>query len=727
MQPLQDSNEMAAFSSDDAVAPALARLRPGLAASVPRVLFESNDAENLHGLRSGLRDLDVELVSAASGTQAMAQLHMHDFIAIVLDAKGGMDGFETARRIRANPRSSETPIIFLHAQRGGDPKHGTGYALLAADYLFMPVSPTALKMQIERLIDTWYASSTSASDAWAEHLIAEHAGDYVALLDRSGAWLYAGASYQRQFGVSIPSDDDYVVLVHEQDRERVRAELAAATELACHERSRRMQYRVTAHPERYFETDTFPIRDASTKVVKLVLVSQDITERRKREAYVLHQSLHDALTGLPNRTLLSDRISQAIMHRERMHATVALLFIDLDHFKEVNDTLGHAAGDALLLNVAERLCCCVRDGDTVARLGGDEFVVMLPGLHDAHSAGLVAAKIVALVSDPYDIAGRKVHVAPSIGIATLPGDGADADSLLHNADTAMYCAKRQGGARYCFFTSEMEEAASRKLALGAALRRAIGEGEFSVHYQPKIDARSGAICAFKAHIVWFRHDDESVGPDVLVPIAEESGQLESIGRWVLGAAVGQLQRWHGLGFEDLPIAVNLSAQQLRRDDVASHLDAVLRDAGIAPTLLEIEFTEAAVMGNPAQAMRALQQIHALGIPITIDDFGTGSSSPAFLRRLPVDKLKIAPAFVRHGADDPVDAAIVKAIIDLGHALNLTVIADGVETADQLAFLVEQGCDEMQGNYFSAAVSHDDALGLLRRGPFQLAAKGGMMS
>jgi predicted signal transduction protein with EAL and GGDEF domain len=355
----------------------------------------------------------------------------------------------------------------------------------------------------------------------------------------------------------------------------------------------------------------------------------------------------------------------------------------------------------------------------VARLGGDEFVVMLLGLHDQQDAALVADKIVSIVSGACHIEGSELRVTPSIGIAVFPDDGHNADTLLRNADIAMYHAKRQGGGRFSFFTEQMQEVASRKLALGAALQRAICAEEFCMHYQPKINARSGAISGFEALIRWPQAGGEFISPSVFIPVAEESGRIEAIGRWAICETARQLRRWRNLGIEDMPIAVNMSALQFRRDDVASALEAVVRDAGIVPSTLEVELTETGVMSNPTLAVQTLKQIHALGITVAIDDFGTGYSSLAYLKRLPIDKLKIDASFVRDIANDPSDAAIVMAIITLAHVLNLTVIAEGVETAEQVAFLIAHGCDEMQGNFFSPPVPNDQALALLRRGPFDI--------
>jgi EAL domain-containing protein (putative c-di-GMP-specific phosphodiesterase class I) len=284
----------------------------------------------------------------------------------------------------------------------------------------------------------------------------------------------------------------------------------------------------------------------------------------------------------------------------------------------------------------------------------------------------------------------------------------------------MYHAKRDGGARYCFFAPQMQEAASRRLALGHALQRAIRAGEFVMHYQPKVNAASGAICGFEALIRWPQGDGSSIPPSLFIPIAEETGRIDPIGAWAIQQVAAELQRWRALGIDNIPIAVNVSALQFRRDDVAHSLAMAVEAAGIMPSQLEVELTESGVMANPVQAIETLHQIHSLGMTIAIDDFGTGYSSLAYLKRFPIDKLKIDASFVRDIATDPDDAAIVLAIIGLAHVLKLTVIAEGVETEAQTAFLTEHGCDELQGNYFSGAVSNADALGLLRRGPFSVA-------
>jgi diguanylate cyclase (GGDEF)-like protein/PAS domain S-box-containing protein len=728
------------------------------------VLLVNDDPGTLFALRTVLGDLDAEIVTAASGEQALLRLLKQDFCVILMDVKmAGLDGFETARLVRSRPRSRATPIVFLTSHRASDLDRSRGYEVGASDYVFMPVAPEVLKAKVQAFIDGaaaaielrrtpaaapqpsaisdagrleralhddhreyWSGDGTGdrsgavadrAPDADAERLILEHAGEYVALLDAAGNWRYASPSYRAECGPRVAAGMSYLDVVAPLDRERVRALLEHPPLGQSHWR---LQYRVLGRSERHFESDANLIRSQSGALTQLVLVSHDITERKEMEAYVLHQSLHDSLTGLPNRLLLLDRLSQATAHRERLHARVAVLFLDLDHFKEVNDTLGHAAGDRLLQVITERLVACVREGDTVARVGGDEFVVMLVDLHQLADAALVADKILGAVSSACQIEGSELHVTPSIGLAIFPEDGGDPDTLLRNADTAMYAAKRDGGGHYCFFTPEMQVVASQRLALGSALQRAIRDKEFVMHYQPKVDTGSGAIIGFEALIRWPQPGGRAIPPSQFIPVAEETGRIDPIGAWAIREVAAELQRWSALGFGDVPIAVNVSALQFRREDVAYSLNSAVEQVHVRPELLEVELTESGVMTDPAQAIDTLHRIHALGMTIAIDDFGTGYSSLAYLKRFPIDKLKIDASFVRDIATDPGDAAIVRAIITLAHVLDLTVIAEGVETEAQLAFLIAHGCDQIQGHYFSAAVSNDDALALLRRGPFSIA-------
>jgi diguanylate cyclase (GGDEF)-like protein/PAS domain S-box-containing protein len=726
-----------------------------------RVLLVNDDPGTLFALHTILSDLDASIETAVSGEDALMRLLKRDFAVIILDVKmTGIDGFETARLIRQRPSSKHTPIIFLTSHRATEIDRATGYELGAVDYVFMPVAPEVLKskaqvyldaarkgarpgppeLELENLnqalrrelehmiqlneamqseIATFQQGQNVSLLGMVERLIIKHAGDYVALLDTGFKWVFASPAYQAELEAAVQPGASYLDVIHVDDREQVRAGLLAMINDGT---PARLQYRLPMpdRGDRHFESDISLIHDGDGKIEHLLMLSRDITERKEMEAYILHQSFHDALTGLPNRLLLEDRMKQATAHVDRQHVPMAVLFIDLDRFKDINDTLGHAAGDRLLQEVAERLGKCVRNGDTVARLSGDEFVVLLAGLQEVQDAALVSEKIVEAVAEPCLIAGKELRVSPSIGIAIFPDDGRQPDELLRNADTAMYHSKQEGRGRFSFFTAHMNEVANQRLTVGGALQRALVHDEFVLHYQPKVSASSGEICGFEALIRWPQQDGSWIPPSQFIPIAEETGRIEPIGKWALREAALQAKRWMKNGVDGKPIAVNVSAQQFRRDSVAQYVETVLRETGIPPAMLEAELTESAVMTDPMKAIQALNKIRDLGVHISIDDFGTGYSSLAYLKRFPLNKLKIDTAFVRDIATDPEDAAIVVAIITLAHTLNLTVIAEGVETAEQMAFLIDRGCDEMQGNYFSKPVSADDAMKLLKNGRFDLA-------
>jgi diguanylate cyclase (GGDEF)-like protein/PAS domain S-box-containing protein len=702
-----------------------------------RLLLVNDNPSELFALHTILSDLEATTLTARSGREALALLLQQDFAVIILDVKmPGMDGFETAGLIRQRPSSKHTPIIFLTAHRATDLDCARGYELGAVDYLFMPVASEVLKSKVKAFIEldknhrymrqkdnqVLRAEITAREQAEAialqsetAHLIVQNTADYVALLEAEGRWLYANPSYHARFGTNTTLlGSNFFDLVHADDRERMRK---AFCRLVASGEAARMQYRVLlpTSGERFLESEASLVHDTSGKVAQVVMVSRDITERKEMEAYVWRLSYHDPLTELPNRALLEDRMKQVTAYEDRRHSHAAVLFIDLDRFKDINDSLGHAAGDHLLQEVAKRLSRCVREEDTVARLGGDEFIALLVGIQDAHNAALVANKIIATVSAPCRIGGRELRVSPSIGIAIFPNDGKNIEALMRNADTAMYHAKQAGRSQFMFFTPQMNETASRRLAISSALQRAIEQGEFALHYQPRVCATSGEIRGFEALIRWPQPNGEWIPPSQFIPIAEETGIIKAIGKWVIREACCQVQRWSAEALPVQPVAVNVSARQFCRDGVVQTMKDILRETGIPPTMLEAELTESTVMADPVAAAKILHEIRGLGVHIAIDDFGTGYSSLACLKRFPVDTLKIDAAFVRDIATDSDDGAIVSAIIALAHHLNLTVVAEGVETADQMAFLVEHGCEEIQGYYFSKPLPQDQARALLTSG------------
>jgi len=435
----------------------------------------------------------------------------------------------------------------------------------------------------------------------------------------------------------------------------------------------------------------------------VVLTSRDITHRKAAEARIQYLAHHDFLTDLPNRALMQDRLNVALAQARRCGSVVGGLFIDLDRFKVVNDTLGHAAGDVLLQQAAERLRRCTREGDTVARLGGDEFTVVLPNLTGAQDAGRVAQKVLQELAQPMQIDGQEIIVSASIGISLFPADATSGDDLIRNADTAMYSAKELGRNRFQFYTAELNVQMQERLAIEQGLRLAEQRKELHLLYQPKVDLSSRAIIGVEALLRWYHPRLGWISPARFIPVAEETGLIVPIGEWVLRTACRQIRDWCDKGIQ-LPVAVNLSARQFREPDLAQTINRIRSESGVAPEYLEIEITESGALLNTGSAIATLGQLNANGINIAIDDFGTGYSSLSYLKRLPIDTLKIDRSFIDNVAADSGDGAIVAAIIALAHSLNLKVVAEGVETESQVAFLSRCGCDFAQGFLFSPSVT-----------------------
>ena len=432
--------------------------------------------------------------------------------------------------------------------------------------------------------------------------------------------------------------------------------------------------------------------------------------RKKAESNLTFLANHDALTSLPNRFMFNERLTQALARAHRQDKMVAVLFIDLDRFKVINDTLGHDAGDRLLIELAGQLRGCLRENDTIARQGGDEFVVLIEDIKDSSQVTGVAQKILETVAEAHVLGGQEFHVTASIGISVYPDEGADLQTLLKNADIAMYRAKEQGKNNFQLYSAEMNQHTFERLALETSLRRAIERQEFLLHYQPKVDFRSGRVTGVEALVRWNHPELGMVSPVQFIPLAEETGLIGPIGDWVLRTACAEARRWVTNGASEISVAVNLSARQFSHEDLARNIQSVLRESGLEPRFLEIEITESTVMHDAKRAARVLQQLKDMGIRVAIDDFGTGYSSLGYLKRFPIDGVKIDRSFILDIPHDNDDVAITRAVIAMAHSLHLKVIAEGVETAAQFEFLHNHDCDEMQGLYFSAPV---DAAALAR--------------
>ena len=590
--------------------------------------------------------------------------------------------------------------------------------------------------------------------------LAENVPHRIYAKDAQGRFIFANGAVARGMGVSDPAEllgkTDFDFYPREQASEYARQE----QEVLCHGRAllnheEHVQYLLLSK-EVWLITTKVPVHDEAGRIVGLVGINYDITaqksaelalqaahaqaaatarqlqatvarldlevkERQRFEQELRHQAMHDPLTGLPNRVLLMDRIDHAIELARRRDHELTLLFIDLDRFKIVNDSLGHAAGDELLRVVTRRIGSCVRSGDTFARLGGDEFVLLLPNPMPADALATLTNRLARVVAKPVLVSNRQVSVTCSLGYSVYPHDGADAITLLKHADAAMYGAKEDGGNRVRRYTPELRSHAGERLEVEAQLKQALERGEFLLHYQPQVEIASGRIIGVEALVRWQHPVRGLVPPLEFIPLAEESGLIEPIGEWVLRTACAQAAAWQCSGLPALRMGINLSAWQFLNPALESVVAQALTEHGLAPGQLEIEITESLSMKNPEETIRILTSFKTLGIGIAIDDFGTGYSNLAYLRRFPVHRIKLDRAFVSELGSPSSSHAIVEAIVAMAHKLDLEVIAEGVETAEQREQLLRYGCDALQGYWFSRPVDAASCEALLRTHCGQVAA------
>ncbi len=459
---------------------------------------------------------------------------------------------------------------------------------------------------------------------------------------------------------------------------------------------------------------TSTVLDDAGQVTHYVSVFSDITPFKESQAQLEQLAHHDPLTGLPNRLLFLARLEHALERARREGGRVAVLFFDLDHFKNINDSLGHPAGDCLLQAVTVRLQDSVREEDTVARLGGDEFTLLLEGLQESRDAGTVAEKALQVLAKPFDLDGHEAYVTGSVGISLFPDDGQDVTTLLKNADSALYQAKEQGRNSYHFYTKDLTATAFKRLALESSLRRAVAGGEFTLYYQPQIALASGQIVGAEALVRWRHPERGLVLPAEFIPMSESTGLIMTLGEWVLRTACAQAKTWQNEGLPPLRMAVNISSIQVTRGRITDTVERVLEETGLDPCYIELEITESLIMQQTKQTFATLDALKTMGVMLAIDDFGTGYSSLSYLKRLPLHRLKIDKSFVRDIPEDPNDVAITRAVIALGDHLHLVVVAEGVETQTQMEFLRSSGCDEAQGYLYGAPLPPIEFAELIRR-------------
>jgi diguanylate cyclase (GGDEF)-like protein/PAS domain S-box-containing protein len=648
---------------------------------------------------------DVELTHTECMGDAEKHLAENAFDVILLDlGLPDAHGLEAVQRIiAAAPRS---PLVVLS---GMDDESMGVQALLegAQDYLIKgQIEPRELLRSLRYAI----ARKKIEEELFAEKELAEVTlrciGDAVICTDPSGRITFLNPIAETMTGSSLmeavgkPMDKAFKIL-DAINRERAPNPMERISE---HSPGNCSPWNcILVRPDRseiHIQDSVSPIRDRQGNVMGTVAVLRDVSAARAMAKQIVHAAEHDFLTGLPNRTLLFDRLSQAVLLAKRHMHHVAVLFLDLDGFKHINDSLGHAIGDEVLRSVAKRLRTCMRMPDTVSRQGGDEFVVLLQEVKQQEDAAIAAVRILHALAEQHFIGGHEhLCVTASIGISIYPGDGLDAETLIKNADTAMYQAKENGRRNYQFYRPEMNIRAVERQSIEEHLRQALERNEFELHYQPQVNLRTRAITGVEALIRWNHPSRGMVPPMQFIPVAEDSGLILPIGAWVLHEACMQAQAWANAGLPRMTMDVNVSPVQFENENFLDDLFAILDETGLDPTSLELEVTEGILMKCPKSKVSTLKILRDKGVRVAIDDFGTGYSSLSYLRKFPLDALKIDQSFIRQLSTTPDETTMVSAIISIGRSLNLRLIAEGIETSEQLAFLQASQCDEGQGYLF----------------------------
>jgi len=691
----------------------------GASRKQPLVLVVDDDATMRMLVGEALAPGGLEVAEAADGHAALEALRRRPPDLVLLDVQmPGPDGFAVCDEIRRHPPSADTPVVMMTGLDDVDSIR-RAYEVGATDFVTKPINWLILGHRVRYLLR---ASANGAELRRSRERLAN-----AQRLARMGSWrlelqtqeLHASDELLALSGLPPSSGplhrDTFFEMVHAEDRGPV---FDAALRCVRDGTPLHIDHRIVLPDgtERILHSHAERIVDENGEGLALEGTAQDVTERKRAEEQIRYLAYHDSLTGLGNRRLFKERLSMAVTQARRNEWLVGVLFLDLDHFKRINDTLGHSVGDQLLQGVADRLVASVRETDLVARhelpsaisrLGGDEFTILLAAIQDPQDLAKVARRILDALSRPFHLGDHEVVISGSIGITAWPEDGADAEVLLRNADTAMYHAKEQGRNNYQFYAQSMNAVALRRLILEGQLRRALEQGEFELHYQPKVSLRDGSITGLEALLRWRDPKLGLVMPADFIPIAEETGLIGPLGDWVARRVCRQIADWTRRGLAPLPVSINLSAQQFRSDKLVEQLWGALRESSVDPHRLELEITESTLMHDPARVVAQLEELRALGIIVSLDDFGTGYSSLSTLRRLPVDVLKVDRSFVREIGSRADDAALAAAIVSMGKALRLRVVAEGVEREEQRALLAAWGCDEMQGFLFSPALPPEE--------------------
>lgn len=706
------------------------------AAPLPQILVVDDTPANLGVLVDHLEMHGYEVLVALGGEEALDRLRYAQPDLILLDVMmPGMDGFETCRRLKANAQTCDIPVIFMTALTNLESKV-SAFGAGGVDYVTKPFQIEELVARVRTHIALRKAQmelleqkSSLEAEVLARHTVEaslrdsefrhrrlfETAGDAILIIDCDGRTVHdLNAQCAHILAMSVDEVrgcylDDLPIFTTLGNAQLVLDALRQNTLMKWDEWSWERLDGVMVSVE--VLCTTYRVGDKLLAQCTL----RDVKARKEAEARVRYLAMHDALTGLPNRTLLMDRLGQAIARARRDGSQVGLLLLDLDHFKHVNDSLGHFVGDALLEEVAMRLRSVLRDSDTPARLGGDEFVIAAGDLSSVVDAEILARRIHAALEPEFQVDGHTLRIGTSIGISLFPGDGDSPSALLQAADTAMYQAKKNGRGNYRLFTSDLTMAAERWHTLSNDLHGACERGEFILQYQPQVSAKDSRITGLEALLRWHHPTEGLIQPGLFIPLLEEHGHLVEVGRWVLRTACAQNAAWQAQGLTKVRVAVNLSAQQFYRGDIVRTVRDALNESGLAPEWLELELTESLTLDDTDVTVRVMEELKAMGVKLSLDDFGTGWSSLAYLRRFPLDRIKIDRSFVRDIVNDRSTAAIVHSILGLARDLKLDCVAEGVETIEQLEHLRSENCAEIQGFLFSRAVGVAEIAELLSSG------------
>jgi diguanylate cyclase (GGDEF)-like protein/PAS domain S-box-containing protein len=691
------------------------------------ILIVDDEERNRRLLELLLRPEGYATITAADGQAALAAVAEHSIDLILLDVMmPSMDGYQLAGILKAGADTKSIPIIMVTAHVDRE----TRMAALAAgveEFLTKPVDRAELWLRVRNLLrlkeygDFLVDYSTvlerqvdeRTADLQRFRLAMDSTADAIFLTSRAtmtfvevNATASLMLGYSRDELLKLGPRDLHATFPGDLEAtfdEIIAGDTAGSMLKTLLRRKDGTEFPIELHRHARKSGDDWII----------VGVLKDITEREAAEERLQHLAHHDNLTGLPNRVLFYETLKKALSFAARKNCRVAVMFLDVDHFKNVNDTLGHATGDKLLAQIATRLVECVRLRDTVGRLGGDEFGLILTMDDDELGAVAVAESIRQALREPFYLAGNHVSVTASIGITMYPSDGLRPETLIKYADTAMYGAKQDGRDIFRFFKPQMNSDVRTRLKLEQSLRKAIDNEEFVLHYQPKVHLGSGRIVGLEALLRWERPGHGMVPPGLFIPLLEETGLIGKVGTWVIGQACKQIAAWARSDIGPMRIAVNVSGRQFLDRELDDDIGTAILAHGIPPGALELELTESSLMANTERTVEALHKLKARGVQVSIDDFGTGYSCLAYLRQFPIDKLKIDIAFIRNVTTNHADAAMTETIIRMAHSLKMDVIAEGVETAEQLSYLVRQGCDQMQGYYFSRPLPVPELEPLLR--------------